>query len=64
MYQNKEAVGAAIAASGLARKQLHLTTKVWHENLESESLHRALDVSLGKLGVDYVDLYMGALAVA
>ncbi|WP_309568773.1 aldo/keto reductase [Paraburkholderia sp. BL6669N2] len=39
-------------------KQLHLTTKVWHENLESESLHRALDVSLGKLGVDYVDLYM------
>ncbi len=49
---------AAIAASGLARKQLHLTTKVWHENLEPESLHRALDVSLAKLGVDYVDLYM------
>ena len=58
MYQNEEAVGAAIAASGLARKQLHLTTKVWHENLAPESLRRALDASLGKLGVDYVDLYM------
>lgn len=57
MYQNEEAVGAAIAASGLARKQLHLTTKVWHENLAPESLRRALDASLGKLGVDYVDLY-------
>ncbi|WP_236597685.1 aldo/keto reductase [Paraburkholderia kirstenboschensis] len=58
MYQNEEAVGAAIAASDLARKQLHLTTKVWHENLEPESLHRALDASLGKLGVDFVNLYM------
>jgi 2,5-diketo-D-gluconate reductase B len=58
MYQNEEAVGAAIAASGLAREQLHLTTKVWHENLKPESIRRALDTSLGKLGVDYVDLYM------
>ena len=37
---------------------MHLTTKVWHENLAPESLRRALDASLGKLGVDYVDLYM------
>ncbi|WP_243658219.1 aldo/keto reductase [Paraburkholderia sp. BL9I2N2] len=52
MYQNEEAVGAAFAALGLGRKQLHLTFKVWHEKLESESLHLALDVGLGKLGVD------------
>lgn len=58
MYQNEEAVGAAIAASGLVRNQLHLTTKVWHENLQPESIRRALDTSLAKLGVDYVDLYM------
>ena len=37
---------------------MHLTTKVWHENLEPESLRRALDASLRKLGVDCVDLYM------
>jgi len=33
MYGNEDAVGAAIAASGVARKDLHVTTKVWHENL-------------------------------
>jgi 2,5-diketo-D-gluconate reductase B len=58
MYQNEEAVGAAIASSGIAREQLHLTTKVWHENLKPESIRRALDTSLAKLDVDYVDLYM------
>ncbi|WP_420996807.1 aldo/keto reductase [Cupriavidus sp. 30B13] len=58
MYQNEEAVGAAIAAFGMAREDLHLTTKVWHENLKPQAMHRALDTSLGKLGVDYVDLYM------
>src|ERR1700761_5875086 len=58
MYQNEEAVGAAIAASGLARNQLHLTTKVWHENLKPEAMRRARDASLEKLGVDYLDLYM------
>ena len=31
MYGNEDAVGAAIAASGVARKELHVTTKVWHE---------------------------------
>jgi 2,5-diketo-D-gluconate reductase B len=33
MYGNEEPIGAAIAASGVARKDLHVTTKVWHENL-------------------------------
>ena len=33
MYDNEEAIGAAIAASGIARKDLHVTTKVWNENL-------------------------------
>jgi 2,5-diketo-D-gluconate reductase B len=58
MYQNEEAVGAAIASSALEREDLHLTTKVWHENLKPESIRRALDTSLEKLRVDYVDLYM------
>jgi 2,5-diketo-D-gluconate reductase B len=58
MYQNEEAVGAAIAASGVARKDLHLTTKVWHESLSQEGIKRAFDNSLTKLGTDYIDLYM------
>jgi len=58
MYGNEAAVGAAIAASGLARKDLHITTKVWHENLAPDAIRRSFDASLQKLRLDYVDLYM------
>ncbi|MFM0738035.1 aldo/keto reductase [Paraburkholderia xenovorans] len=58
MYQNEGAVGAAIAASGIARSALHITTKVWHEHLAPDAIRRSLGVSLEKLGVDFVDLYM------
>jgi aryl-alcohol dehydrogenase-like predicted oxidoreductase len=58
MYGNEEAVGAAIAASGLARDQLHVTTKVWHEHLAPEAILRAFDASLDRLGLDHVDLYL------
>jgi 2,5-diketo-D-gluconate reductase B len=58
MYGNEDAVGAAIAASGVARKDLHVTTKVWHENLASDAIRRAFDSSLKKLGLDHVDLYL------
>jgi Aldo/keto reductases, related to diketogulonate reductase len=46
MYGNEDAVGAAIAASGVPRKDLHLTTKVWHENLAPDAIRRAFDASL------------------
>ena len=58
MYDNEEAVGAAIAASGIARKDLHVTTKVWNENLAPDALRRAFDTSLKKLRLDHVDLYL------
>jgi 2,5-diketo-D-gluconate reductase B len=58
MYGNEEAIGAAIAASGIARSDLHVTTKVWHENLASDAIRRAFDASLRKLGLDQVDLYL------
>ncbi|GLK73138.1 aldo/keto reductase [Ancylobacter dichloromethanicus] len=58
MYENEAAVGAAIATSGVARNELFVTTKVWHDQLAPEALHRALDASLRKLGLDHVDLYM------
>jgi 2,5-diketo-D-gluconate reductase B len=58
MYQNEEAVGAAITSSGISRSDLHVTTKVWHENLRPDAIERALQSSLDKLGLEYVDLYM------
>jgi 2,5-diketo-D-gluconate reductase B len=58
MYGNEDAVGAAIAASRVARKDLHVTTKVWNENLAPEAIRRAFDASLNKLKLDSVDLYL------
>lgn len=58
MYANEEAVGAAIASSGIKRGELHVTTKVWNENLAPEAMRRALDTSLKKLRLDAVDLYL------
>src|ERR1700675_4768613 len=58
MYGNEDAIGAAIAASGVARKNLHVTTKVWNENLAPDAIRRAFDASLKKLRLDQVDLYL------
>jgi 2,5-diketo-D-gluconate reductase B len=58
MYGNEEAVGAAISEARIARKDLHVTTKVWHENLAPDSIRRAFDSSLKKLRLDHVDLYL------
>src|SRR5712692_4962766 len=49
MYGNEDAIGAAIATSRVARKDLHVTTKVWHENLAPDAIRRAFDTSLKKL---------------
>jgi 2,5-diketo-D-gluconate reductase B len=58
MYGNEDAVGAAIAASRVPRGDLHVTTKVWHENLAPDAIRRAFDASLKKLKLDHVDLYL------
>jgi 2,5-diketo-D-gluconate reductase B len=58
MYGNEEAIGAAIAASRIARGELHVTTKVWHENLAPDAIRRSFDASLKKLRLDHVDLYL------
>ena len=58
MYGNEDAIGPAIAASGVARKDLHVTTKVWHENLAPDAIRKAFDTSLKKLKLDHVDLYL------
>jgi 2,5-diketo-D-gluconate reductase B len=58
MYGNEEAVGAAIADAGVPRKDLHVTTKVWNENLAPDAMRRAFDTSLKKLRLDRIDLYL------
>ena len=58
MYANEEAIGPAIAASGIARQDLHVTTKVWNENLAPDAMRKAFDTSLKKLKLDHVDLYL------
>lgn len=58
MYANEDAVGAAIAASGLPREEVFVTTKVWHDQLAPRAVPLALEQSLAKLKLDYVDLYL------
>jgi 2,5-diketo-D-gluconate reductase B len=58
MYANEEEVGAAIAASGVPRGELHITTKVWNENLAPDAMRRAFDASMKKLRLDVLDLYL------
>jgi 2,5-diketo-D-gluconate reductase B len=58
MYGNEEAIGAALAAARVPRSELHVTTKVWVENLAPDAIRRAFDTSLKKLGLDHIDLYL------
>ena len=57
-YGTEPAVGEAMRASGLARNDIFLTTKVSHENLRAEDFARSVDESLAALKVDYVDLLL------
>lgn len=56
IYGNEAEIGTAIAASGIPRQQLFLTTKIWTENYRHDKLIASLEESLRKLGTDYVDL--------
>jgi 2,5-diketo-D-gluconate reductase A len=57
-YGNERGVGEAIAASGLPREDLFITTKLWNSDQGYDSTLRAFDRSLDTLGLDYVDLYL------
>ncbi|MEL7464732.1 MAG: aldo/keto reductase [Pseudomonadota bacterium] len=56
MYGNEVGVGAGLKASGAARGDFFLTTKVWHDQLTDGALQASLERSVAKLGVDAVDL--------
>ncbi|MEU1784662.1 aldo/keto reductase [Streptomyces sparsogenes] len=58
IYGNEEGTGRAIAASGLPRDELFVTTKLWNSDHGYDSTLRAFDTSLSKLGLEYVDLYL------
>jgi 2,5-diketo-D-gluconate reductase A len=57
-YGNEEAVGRAIAASGIPRDELFVTTKLWVQDAGEEATKGAFAASLQRLGLDYVDLYL------
>lgn len=57
-YQNEEAVGRAIAGSGIGREDLFVTTKLWMEHAGYDATHAAFGRSLDRLGLEYVDLYL------
>ena len=58
VYGNEAGVGAAIAKSGIPREELFITTKLWNSDQGTQSAIDAMDLSLEKLGLDYVDLYL------
>jgi 2,5-diketo-D-gluconate reductase A len=57
-YGNEEAVGRAIASSGVAREELFVTTKLWVQDTGEASTTHAFGLSLERLGLDYLDLYL------
>ncbi|MFC7964134.1 aldo/keto reductase [Streptomyces cinereoruber] len=58
VYGNEAGVGRALAASGIARDELYVTTKLWNADQGYDATLRAFDDSLAKLGLDHVDLYL------
>lgn len=58
MYDNEEAVGEALAATSVAREEIHVTSKVWYTDLAPAALRRAAEASLRALRTEYLDLYL------
>jgi diketogulonate reductase-like aldo/keto reductase len=57
-YQNEEAVGKAIRASGIPREEIFVTTKLWVEDTGYEKTKRAFDRSMKRLALDVLDLWL------
>lgn len=57
-YRNEEAVGRAIHQAGLPRNEVFVTTKLWVADTGYEKTRRAFDLSMRRLGLDVLDLYL------
>ena len=57
-YFNEEQLGNAIRQSGIKREEFFITTKLWVQDYEYDDALRAFDLSMKKLGLDYLDLYL------
>lgn len=57
-YGNEEAVGRGIAASGVPRQDLFITSKLWIQRRGEEGAREAITTALEKLGLEYLDLYL------
>lgn len=57
-YQNEEAVGRAVANCGVPREELFITTKLWVQDASYAGARQAIETSLQKLGLAYIDLYL------
>jgi len=58
VYGNEKGVGAAVTASGIPREDIFVTTKLWNFDQGYDSAKRAFDMSLSRMGLTYVDLYL------
>jgi 2,5-diketo-D-gluconate reductase A len=58
VYRNEEFVGEGIKNSGINRKDLFITSKLWVDDSGYDSAKRAFETSINKLGVDYLDLWL------
>ena len=58
IYGNEAGVGEGLRAAGLGRRELFVTTKLWNDKHDYDAAQRAMDESLQKLGLAYVDLYL------
>ncbi len=57
-YRNEKGVGEALAASGIPREEVFVTTKLWNSQQGYDSALAGFEASLGRLGLDRVDLYL------
>lgn len=57
-YFNEQEVGQAVKDSGVEREDIWITSKLWLQDYEYENAKKAIDLSLEKLGTDYMDLYL------